>query len=62
MLLEAGFVDVGLTRLEDALAMAPNQGAARWDVSERERLKANQTECDRQASGPPIATNTRSIG
>jgi serine/threonine-protein kinase len=32
LLLEAGFLDVALPRLEDALAIAPNLSVVRWDI------------------------------
>jgi serine/threonine-protein kinase len=33
MLLEAGFLDLAFTRLEDALAIAPNLSSVRWELA-----------------------------
>ena len=47
MLLEAGFLDIGLARLDDALAIAPSLGAARWDVARAWALLGRWDAADR---------------
>jgi serine/threonine-protein kinase len=50
MLLEAGFLDLGLARIDSALAMAPTMGPVRWDVARAWALEGRWDDCERLAA------------
>jgi len=47
MLLEAGFFDDAVARLEDALAIAPNLSSVRWEIARAHALEQNWVLFDR---------------
>src|SRR5207302_6005440 len=49
MLLEAGFIDAGLARLEDAIAIAPNRVNARWELARAWALEGDWDSCEHLA-------------
>ena len=46
MLLEAGFLDAGLERLEAALAIEPHRGATGWEIARAWALEGRWDRCD----------------
>ena len=49
MLVEAGFLDEGYARLEDAFAIAPVLSSARWDIARAFALLGRWDDADRLA-------------
>ncbi|HUS27530.1 MAG TPA: protein kinase, partial [Kofleriaceae bacterium] len=47
MLLEAGYVDAALARLDDAIAIAPKLRSARWEIARARALEGNWDEYER---------------
>jgi tetratricopeptide (TPR) repeat protein len=47
MLLEAGFLDLGLARIDSALALSPTMGTVRWDVARAWALEGRYDDCER---------------
>ena len=59
MLLEAGYIDQAIERLEDAIAINPNVRSARWEIARAYALEARWDDSDRLVA-ELIATRRRS--